>query len=150
MPFVLRPFHRVPVQRAVTYNTGPFQGQGTGWRLSGDLPMRPGDTLLFTVTLPNEQRIEAPNPHNSRRLLLQPPIRRCDKPDGGRAPARSVNILLGTGALLPGACPRSEAGQAPPQTAEPVPRAPRARLGPPPSPSPILWGREGWGADEPS
>ena len=75
MPFVLRPFHRVPVQRAVTYNTGPFQGQGTGWRLSGDLPMRPGDTLLFTVTLPNEQRIEAPNPHNSRRLLLQPPIR---------------------------------------------------------------------------
>ena len=89
MPFVLRPFHRVPVQRAVTYNTGPFQGQGTGWRLSGDLPMRPGDTLLFTVTLPNEQRIEAPNPHNSRRLLLQPPIRRCDKPDGGRA-RRSV------------------------------------------------------------
>ena len=59
MPFVLRPFHRVPVQRAVTYNAGPFQGQGTGWRLSGDLPMRPGDTLSFTVTLPNEQRIEA-------------------------------------------------------------------------------------------
>ena len=26
--------------------------------------------------------------------------------------------------------------------------APRARLGPPPSPSPILWGREGWGAGE--
>ena len=29
------------------------------------------------------------NPHNSRRLLLQPPIRRCDKPDGGWA-RRSV------------------------------------------------------------
>src|SRR6267378_3834742 len=25
------------------------------------------------------------NPHYSRRLLLHPPIRRCDKPDGGRA-----------------------------------------------------------------
>src|SRR6266852_5053308 len=29
------------------------------------------------------------NPHYSRRLLLQPLIRRCDKPDGGRA-RRSV------------------------------------------------------------
>ena len=29
-----------------------------GWRLSGDLPMRPGETLSLTVTLPNEQRIE--------------------------------------------------------------------------------------------
>ena len=28
-------------------------------------------------------------PHDSRRLLLQPPIRHCDKPDGGRA-RRSV------------------------------------------------------------
>ena len=47
---------------------------------------------------------------------------------GGLA-ARSVNILLGTGALLFGACPRSERnGTAPPQTAEPVPRAPRACL----------------------
>jgi hypothetical protein len=27
----------------------------------------------------------SPNPHYSRRLLLQPPIRRYDKPDGGRA-----------------------------------------------------------------
>ena len=41
-------------------------------------------------------------------------------------------------------------GQAPPKTAEPVPWPPRAGLGPPPSPSPIIWGREGWGADEPS
>ena len=29
-----------------------------GWRLSGDLPMRPGEALSLTVTLPNEQRIE--------------------------------------------------------------------------------------------
>ena len=38
-------------------NAGPFQGQGTvwnlsctGWRLSGDLPMRPGETLSLTIT----------------------------------------------------------------------------------------------------
>ena len=28
---------------------------------------------------------QAPSPHYSRRLLLQPPIHRYDKPDGGRA-----------------------------------------------------------------
>ncbi|MEO7860419.1 MAG: PilZ domain-containing protein [Nitrospirales bacterium] len=52
------------MQCSVTYNAGSFQGQGTvwnlsctGWRLSGDLPMRPGEPLSLTVTLPNEQRI---------------------------------------------------------------------------------------------
>jgi len=67
MPFILNPFRRFPVQCFVTYNAGPFQGQGTvwnlscsGWRLSGDLPMRLGETLSLTVTLPNEQRIEIP------------------------------------------------------------------------------------------
>ena len=51
----------------VTYNAGPFQGQGTVWnfsctgrRFSGDLPLRPGETLSLTVTLPNEQRIVVP------------------------------------------------------------------------------------------
>ena len=65
MPFILRPFRRFPVQCAVTYHAGPFHGHGTvwnlsctGWRISGDLPMRPGETLSLTVTLPNEQRIE--------------------------------------------------------------------------------------------
>ena len=65
MPFSIRPFRRFPVQCSVTYNAGPFQGRGavwnlsrTGWRLSGDLPMRPGEALSLTVTLPNEQRIE--------------------------------------------------------------------------------------------
>ena len=65
MPFSIRPYRRFPVQCSVTYNTGSFQGQGiiwnlscTGWRLSGDLPMRTGETLSLTVTLPNEQRIE--------------------------------------------------------------------------------------------
>ena len=67
MPFSIRPYHRFPVQYSVTYNAGPFQGQGTvwnlshsGWRLSGNLPMRPGETLSLIVTLPTEQRIEVP------------------------------------------------------------------------------------------
>ncbi len=65
MPFSIRPCRRFPVYCAVTYNAGPFQGQGTvwnlsysGWRLSGDLPMRPGEVLSFTVTLTNEQCIK--------------------------------------------------------------------------------------------
>ena len=67
MPFVLRPFRRFPVPCSVTYHSGRFQGHGmvwnlscTGWRLSGDLPMRSGETLSLIVTLPNEQRIEVP------------------------------------------------------------------------------------------
>jgi hypothetical protein len=67
MPFLIRPSRRFPVQCTVTYNAGPVQGQGTiwnvsctGWRLSGDLPMRPGETLSLTITLPNEQRIVVP------------------------------------------------------------------------------------------
>ena len=67
MPFSIRSYRRFPVQYFVTYNAGPFQGQGTvwklsctGWRLSGDLPMRPGETLSLTVTLPNEQHKEIP------------------------------------------------------------------------------------------
>ena len=65
MPFSIRPYRRFPVPCAITYNAGLFQGHGTvwnlscsGWRISGDLPMRPGETLSMTVTLPNEQRIE--------------------------------------------------------------------------------------------
>jgi hypothetical protein len=67
MPFRIRPYRRSPVQCAATYNAGPFQGQGTvrnlsctGWRLSGDLRMRPGGTLSLTVTLPNGQRTAVP------------------------------------------------------------------------------------------
>jgi hypothetical protein len=67
MPFTIRPYRRFPVQCAITYNAGSFQGQGTvwnlshtGWRLSGDLPMRQGETLSLTVTLPKEQRIVVP------------------------------------------------------------------------------------------
>jgi hypothetical protein len=46
----IRPFRRFSVQCSVAYNAEPFQRQGTvwnisriGWRLSGDLPMRPGE-----------------------------------------------------------------------------------------------------------
>jgi hypothetical protein len=67
MPFSIRPFRRFPVHCSVSYNTGLFQSQGTvwnrsciGWPLSGDLPMRPGETPSLTVTLPNAQRIEVP------------------------------------------------------------------------------------------
>jgi hypothetical protein len=67
MPFSIRPFRCFPEQCSVTYNAGPFQGQGTiwnlsctDWRLSGDLPMRPGEILSPTVTLPNEQGILIP------------------------------------------------------------------------------------------
>ncbi|HSL06221.1 MAG TPA: hypothetical protein VK901_22120 [Nitrospiraceae bacterium] len=61
MPFLIHPYRRFPVQCSV--NAGSFQGQGTirnpsstGWRLSGDPPMRPEEMLSFTVTRPNEQR----------------------------------------------------------------------------------------------
>jgi PilZ domain len=67
MPFSLRPYRRFPMRCSVTYNAGPFQGQGTawnlsmnGWRLSGDPLMRPGEILSLTVTLPNEQHILIP------------------------------------------------------------------------------------------
>jgi len=67
MSFSNRPFRRFPVHCSVSYNAGPFQGQDTVWNLSctggplsGDLPMRPGETLSLTLTLPNEQRIEVP------------------------------------------------------------------------------------------
>jgi hypothetical protein len=64
MPFLLRPYRRFPVQCPVSYSSGPFHGVGTvwnfsltGWRLSGNLPMREGETLSLSVTLPNKQRI---------------------------------------------------------------------------------------------
>ncbi len=64
MPFVLRPYRRFPVQCLVTYSTGPFTGLGTVWnlsmsgyRFSGDLPLRVGEPCTLIVTLPNEQHI---------------------------------------------------------------------------------------------
>jgi len=67
MPFSIRPDRRFPVHCPVMYYTGPFKGEGTiwnlsctGWRLTGDLPMRPGESLSLIVTLPNEQHIIIP------------------------------------------------------------------------------------------
>ena len=67
MPFSIRPFRCFTVHCSVSYNARPFQGHVTAWNrsctgrpLSGDLPMRPGETLSLTVTLPNAQRIEVP------------------------------------------------------------------------------------------
>ena len=57
MPFMIRPFHRFPVCGCETYDAGLFEGHGTiwnlslnGWRLSGDLPLRVGETCSFTIT----------------------------------------------------------------------------------------------------
>ena len=64
MPFSVRPYLRFPVQCAVIYHAGPVQGQGTvwnlslnGWKLSGDLPLRVGETCSLTVNLPNQESI---------------------------------------------------------------------------------------------
>jgi hypothetical protein len=64
MPFSNRPFRCSPVQCSVTYHAGLFQGQGTvwnfslnGWKLSGDLPLRVGQTCALTVNLPNQSSI---------------------------------------------------------------------------------------------
>jgi hypothetical protein len=67
MPFSICPFRRFPLHCSVSYSAGPFQGQGTlwnhpctGWPLSSDLPMRPGETLSLTVILPNNRRLDEP------------------------------------------------------------------------------------------
>lgn len=64
MPFSIRPFRRFPLSSPATYYSGLFEGHGTvwnlsvnGWRLSGDLPSRVGETCSFTVNLPNQQGI---------------------------------------------------------------------------------------------
>ena len=70
MLFTFRSYRRFPLQCPVMFNAGPFQRQGTvwnlsctGWRLSGDLPMRPGEAHSLTVTLPDEPRIEVLEPN---------------------------------------------------------------------------------------
>ncbi len=64
MPFSVRPDRRSPVQCDVTYYAGLFQGHGTvwnfslnGWKLSGDVPLRVGQTCSLTVNLPNQPSI---------------------------------------------------------------------------------------------
>ena len=64
MPFSIRPCRCSPVQCSVTYHAGPFQGQGTvwnlslnGWKLSGDMPLRVGETCSLSVNLPNQESV---------------------------------------------------------------------------------------------
>ena len=64
MPFSVRPHRRFPVCCPVTYHSGLFEGHGivwnlsvNRWRLSGDVPLRVGQTCPLTVNLPSQQRI---------------------------------------------------------------------------------------------
>ncbi len=64
MPFIVRPYPRFPVHCPVTYQTGLFEGNGTvwdlsltGWRFSGDLPLRIGEVCSLTVILSIDQRV---------------------------------------------------------------------------------------------
>lgn len=64
MPFSIRPTHRFPVQCAVTSHAGLRKDHGmvwnlsvNGWRLSGDLPLRVGQSFPMTVTLPNQRSL---------------------------------------------------------------------------------------------
>ena len=64
MPFTIRPYRRFPVCYPVTYQAGHSKGSGTvwnislsGWRLSGDLPLRVGQTCSLFVTLSNPKRV---------------------------------------------------------------------------------------------
>jgi len=64
MPFTTRPFRRFPVCCPVTYHTGLSEGHGTiwnlsvkGWRLSGNVPLRVGQTCPLIVHLPNQESL---------------------------------------------------------------------------------------------
>ena len=64
MPFLIRPSRRFSVCCPVTYQCGNFEGHGTvwivsltGWRFSGNLPLRIGDVCSPTVNLSSESPI---------------------------------------------------------------------------------------------
>ena len=64
MPFMIRPYRRCPTQSALTYHVGLFRGEGTvwnfsvnGWKLSGDLPLRVGQTCSLIVNVPKQPSI---------------------------------------------------------------------------------------------
>ena len=64
MSFSIRPDRRFPVCYPVTYHAGLREGRGmvwnlsaNGWRFSGDVPLRVGQTCPLTVTGPNQQRL---------------------------------------------------------------------------------------------
>src|SRR4029077_14463014 len=64
MPFLIRPSRRFPVCCPVTYQCGLFEGHATvwnlsltGWRFSGNLPLRIGEVCSLTVNLPSQPRL---------------------------------------------------------------------------------------------
>ena len=61
MSFSIRPYQRFPVCCPVTYHAGLSEGHGivwnlsvNGWRLSGDVPLRVGQTCPLTVHVPHQ------------------------------------------------------------------------------------------------
>jgi PilZ domain len=61
MPFTIRSFRRFSVCCPVTYHAGLCEGQGIVWnlsvngcRISGDEPLRVGQTCPLTINLPNQ------------------------------------------------------------------------------------------------
>jgi hypothetical protein len=64
MPFSIRPHRRLPLCCPVTYYAGLSEGSGTiwnvsltGWRFSGNLSLRVGQSYPMTVTLPDRQSL---------------------------------------------------------------------------------------------
>src|SRR5215510_545922 len=64
MPFANRSYRRFPLCYPVIYHAGISEGSGTvwnislsGWRLSGDVPMRVGQTCSLSVTLSDPKRV---------------------------------------------------------------------------------------------
>ena len=64
MPFLIRPSRRFPMCCPVTYQCGLFEGHGivwnlslTGWRFSGNLPLRVGEVCSLTVNLSIQEPI---------------------------------------------------------------------------------------------
>ena len=64
MPFSIRPHRRFPVCCPVTYHAGLCESHGIVWnlsvnglRLSGDVPLRVGQTCPVTINLPNQESL---------------------------------------------------------------------------------------------
>mgnify|MGYP001225182528 CR=1 FL=1 len=64
MPFTICPYHCFPIQCPISCSSGSFidvemvwSFSLTGWRLSGDFPMRPGEKLSLAITPPNKHKI---------------------------------------------------------------------------------------------
>ena len=63
MSFSIRPDRRFPICCPVTYHVGLREGHGlvwnlsvNGWRFSGDVPLRVGQTCPLTINVPDQPR----------------------------------------------------------------------------------------------